>query len=671
MRIWHHCSLTGPIKVAFPSDKMEHQPISETGALILLALKREQVGDMSGALRLARRALDTARPNNLPIEYAQALTAVARYRFRLGQYETARQLAQEAQSLMDPHQETQAAIYTEALLLLGMCALETNSLTECEQYYRSAADLAREIGHMLLFQRALHNLGSAVYLFHGQFELAIAADSQSLQICREQGYSDWAMFPLITLAIAYQITGQATRTHETLSELRAMVPPGSAGEGYACYVSGVLALDEDDFQTADVELTRALALAEKLGDPSLNLDTRLGISRMCRLRGENSKALAWANDALGFAQRVGYRIYLGRAHLECGRAAWLTGDLVLAENDLGQAEAIFTEMDLRCDLAEMRLLQAAIYQQQQDARACVVLPQVSTAIQAGGYGFLLERERSLVVPLADYLNDANPQVAGAAGKLFEILQHVPPKPLRISTFGGLVVSMGAYTVEARLLRQRRAGELLALLLSRPGYTLSAEQVTNAMCPDKEPSAGKDFYHHAISTLRRILEPDLSDRRFPCRYLEVSEEHVTLILPPGSKIDFIEFQHHIQDRQWEQALSIYQGEFLPLIRYVEWTLPLRQHFADQYEQALLARAAECLSAGDATACLTLARRVLLHNDWQEQAVALGMRAALALGDRASALKLYHRLEKDLEKELGIEPQTELQQLYLTIKSKRTG
>jgi DNA-binding SARP family transcriptional activator len=111
--------------------------------------------------------------------------------------------------------------------------------------------------------------------------------------------------------------------------------------------------------------------------------------------------------------------------------------------------------------------------------------------------------------------------------------------------------------------------------------------------------------------------------------------------------------------------------LPLIRYVEWTLPLRQHFADQYEQALLARAAECLSAGDATACLTLARRVLLHNDWQEQAVALGMRAALALGDRASALKLYHRLEKDLEKELGIEPQTELQQLYLTIKSKRTG
>jgi len=52
---------------------MEHQPVSEVGTLILLALKREQVGDMSGALRLARRALDTARSDNLSLEYAQAL----------------------------------------------------------------------------------------------------------------------------------------------------------------------------------------------------------------------------------------------------------------------------------------------------------------------------------------------------------------------------------------------------------------------------------------------------------------------------------------------------------------------------------------------------------------------------------------------------------------------
>jgi len=650
---------------------MELQSLSESDNLIQLALKREQTGDISGALRLARQALNTARSNNLPLEYAQALTAIARYRFRLGQYETARELAQEAMEMTDPLQDTQASIHTESLLLLGMCALETNSLTECEQYYRSAANLAREIGHPLLFQRAMHNLGSGVYLFRGQFDLAIAADSQSLQICREKNFPNWAVFPLMTLAIAYQIIGQRMRARETLTELRALVQPGSAGEGYACYVAGMLALDEDDLQNADAELSRAFTLAEELGDPSLNLDTRLGISRMCRLRGEIAKALGWAEDALNFAQRVGYRIYQGRARVEYGRARWLTGDLVGAENNLLQAEAIFGDMDLRFDLAEVRLLLTALYHQKRDSRVAICLPQVTAAVQTGGYGFLLERERSLVYSLAAYLNDPNPQLAGAAAELLAAIQAVPPKPLKVITFGSLEVWVGAKMVDARILRQRRAGELLALLLSSPGCSLSADNVTEALCPEKDLQAAMDFYHHAISSLRRILEPDLPDRRFPCRYLEVSEERVTLTLPPGSKIDFIEFQHHIQARQWEQALSIYQGEFLPLIRYAEWTLPLRQHFADQYEQALLARAAECLSAGDAPACLTLARRVLLHNSWQEQAVALGMRAALALGDRASALKLYHRLEKDLEKELGIEPQTELQQLYLTIKSKRTG
>jgi DNA-binding SARP family transcriptional activator len=650
---------------------MELSPVSDTNDLILLALKREQAGDISGALRLARRALDASKTGSQPLECARALTAVARYRFRLGQYELARRLAQEAREMTDPLIDPQAAVHAEALLLLGMCALETNSLAECEQYYRSAADLAREIGNKLLFQRALHNLGSAVYLFRGQFDLAIAADSQSLQICREMGYRDWAMFPLITLAIAYQITGQNTLAYETLGELRATAMAGSAGEGYACYISGMLSLDDDDFDQAAGELARAHTLAGSLGDPSLNLDTRLGISRMYRLRGEVSKASAWAEDALGFAQRVGYRIYQGRAHLARGRVAWLTGDLGSAENDMLQAESIFAEMDLRCDLAEAWLLMAAFYQQRKDPRSTGLLPRVSTAIQSGGYGFLLERERSLVYSLAAYLHDPRPNLAKAAGDLLGIIQDVPSKPFRIITLGGLAIRIGARKVDAHALRQRHAGELLALLLSSPGYSLSAEAVGDALCPEKEPCAVTDFYHHAISALRRLLEPDLPDRRFRCRYLEVSEERVTLILPPGSRIDFLDFEQAVQNKDWEKALDIYRGEYLPMYCYSGWTIVLRQHFADLHEQALLARAAELLEVGEATGCLDLARQALLRNSWNERAVELGMQAALELGDWVTAIKLYQRLEKTLDQELGLAPQEELRQLYSLARKRNKG
>ena len=637
--------------------------------LIQLALSREQSGDISGALQLARRALSVAKSKNTSLDYAFALTAVARYRFRLGQYETARKLAQEAMELMDPHQDEQAAVHCEALLMLGMCALETNSLIECEEYYRKAANLSREIGNSMLFQRAMHNLGSGIYLFHGQFELAIAADSQSLQICREKNFTDWVIFPLITLGIAYQITGKRINTRDTLTILRSEAQQGSIGEGYACFVSGMLALDEDDYASAEAELAHAIKIAEILGDPSLNLDSRLGISRLYRIQGKIPKALEWAEDALNFAMRVGYRIYQGRALVELGRARWLSHDLVSAENNLLRAEAVFLDMDLRYDLAEVRLVLAALYHQKKDPRVKKLLPQVVTTIQAGGYGYLVERERTLIYSLSTSLNGTKGEMTSAESVLLTILHAVPPKPLKVITFGSLGVWVGAKNVDGRNLRQRRAGELLVLFLSSPEYTLSFEEVAEALCPDKDPQAAANFYHHAISSLRRILEPDLPDRRLPCRYLEVSDERVTLKLPPGSIIDFQEFTYCIQEKDWERAISIYRGEYLPMYCYSEWTMSFRRHLADQFECALLARATELLTNGDATGCFSLAQRTFEQNAWQEQAVELGMRAALSLGDRARALKLYKRLEKQLERDLGIAPHNDLQRLYDQAKKSR--
>jgi DNA-binding SARP family transcriptional activator len=452
------------------------------------------------------------------------------------------------------------------------------------------------------------------------------------------------------------------KTRDTIAVLRAEAQHGSIGEGYACYVSGMLALDEDDYAIAEAELVHAIKIAEVLGDPSLNLDSRLGISRLYRIQGKIHKALEWAEDALNFAIRVGYRIYQGRAQVELGRARWLSNDLVNAENNLLRAEAVFLDMDLRYDLAEVRLLLAVFNHQKKDSRVEILLPQVVTAIHAGGYSFLVERERTLVYTLATSLNGTKGEMASAVSVLLNLLHAVPPKPLKVITLGSLDVWVGAKNVDGRMLRQRRAGELLVLLLSSPEYTLSFDEVAEALCPDKDPQAAVNFYHHAISSLRRILEPDIPDKRFPCRYLEVSDERITLILPTGSKIDFQEFAYYVQEKDWERAITLYRGEYLPIYCYSEWSMSFRRHLANQFEYALLARATELFNIGDVAGCFLLANRTLEQNAWQEQAVELGMRAALSLGDSAGALKLYKRLEKQLEHDLGIAPQNELQRLY---------
>jgi len=52
------------------------------------------------------------------------------------------------------------------------------------------------------------------------------------------------------------------------------------------------------------------------------------------------------------------------------------------------------------------------------------------------------------------------------------------------------------------------------------------------------------------------------------------------------------------------------------------------------------------------------------------VLMGMRACLALNDRAGALRLYCNLERILHEELGAAPQPELEQFYQKVLQAKT-
>lgn len=644
---------------------MDDQSIS---SLIETSLALERDGNIGGAFKSAEQALESARVSCKNSSIIEAQVRVAFLHFRLGHYERARYMAKEALTL----DSAESKSHVDAWLVLGNCAAETNDLTAAEDSYLHAIDLSRQMGYSRTLMSSLHNLATGVYLPQGKFELALAADQVVLGLANEQNVPKVYWGALVTIAWVYWIIGRYDQSTATLDELFHHATPGSLEAGYGHWLYGNLAQESGDLDQVLFRYARARSIAEAIGEPGLGILVRLGPGRYHRENGDAAVSREWAEDALTMAARAGYRHLQGLALIERGCAVWSLSNTAAAQADLRAAIEIFRPLNINFDLTRANLYLAALLSAQEHPDAIHYWQQAAEMIQTHGYDFLLEKERALVLPwVVRGLDSLEPDHKKNSRELFDRLQNALPTPLQIKTLGEFFVRVGKRSIPKEILRQRRAGEVLAFLVASPGQTLTAQQITNALCPDKDPCAATDFYHHAISALRRMFEPDLPDRRFPCRYLEVSEERVTLILPPGSKIDFLVFQQHMQAKEWEQAISIYQGEFLPLVRYAEWTLPIRQHFADQYEQALLARAAECLSTGDAAACLTLVRRVLLHNNWQEKAVELGMHAALTLGDRSTALKLYRRLEKDLENELGIEPQTEIRQLYLTIKSKRTG
>ena len=624
--------------------------------------------DKKISIHSADLALKQARKQGRPDEIAIALIRLAHLHFRQGRYGLTHSLAEEVLC----QAPSDSPMRCDALRMLGNCAAELGNPDLAENYYHQAIDLARQLDYHYALYKCLHSLATNIYWPHGAFELCLAAGKEALLQAQALGLGEDLWFPLSDIAWVYWSTGQCELANQVANQMEEVISPGSLGEGfYCCLRAGLLEPGAQSLKTALALYERARSIAEATGDPGLAVEVRLGLCRCHRAAKNFPTAAAWAEDAVASTARLNYRQFQALAWIELARTVIELGDPQKAEQDLRAALEIAKQLRSNFDLARASLYLAVLLSTQKKPEANANWQELVQLITDNGYTFLIEQERSLVIPwIAAMLDSSQAQVVKTGAALFELIRRVLPAAIQAKTFGQFTLQVGAELFSKESLRQRRAGELLALLISSRGYCLSAGQVTEALCPDKDPEAAAHFYHHAISALRRLLEPDLPDRRFPCRYLEVSDEQVTLLLPAGSKIDFLEFEQAVRDREWEKAVGIYQGEYLPMYGYQEWTLPLRQHYADLFEQALLSLAAERLDSGAALDCLDLAQRALLHNHWQEQAVQLGMRAALELGDRTTAIKLYHRLEKTLDKELGLTPQKELQQLYARIR-KRSG
>lgn len=618
----------------------------------------ERAGEIAAALQRAQAAVEQARADGDAQTLAAALNSIAFVHFRMGHYAQARALAEEALT----HAAADSPARADALLLLGMCATETNDLAAGEDFYLRAIDLSRQLGYHRALSRGLHNLSAGVYMPRGQFELALATDAEALRLAKEKGMLDLVWAPLIIIAWVYWITGRRDQATATLNELRRVALPGSGAEGYYFCVSGNLALDEGALDQVPSLYARARSIGEASGEPSINVLARLGMSRYHRTIGDASAAREWANDALTIATRVGYQHFQGIALVERGRAAWAIGDLATAEADLCAAIEILNTLGAAFDLTRARFFLAALLHEQERDEAVSAWRDAARSIIAGNYAFLLEQERGLAFPLvATYLSHTNSEIAALSATLVSHLERVPPPPLHILTLGRFEVRQGNRRIADQTWRQRRAGELFRLLLVSPGHSLSHDEIIETFWPNKPSGSTQALFHQATSALRRAIEPELPDR-FPSRYLQVEEGRVTLYLPPGSSVDFEAFEQHIRAEEWEAALALYQGELFPDDRYADWAAIPRERLQRLYLRALLMTAQRQMQMGHPREALDTCHRILEIDSWQEEAVFLGMRAYLMCNDRAGALRLYQELERTLREELNTTPQAQLRELY---------
>lgn len=627
----------------------------------------DRIADSQALIASAHEAVEKARhydPNRL----AQTLATYARLLARDGQYDQARECAQEVIQL-----ERLTGNAVEAVITLGVCAAKNNHLDDAEKYFNQAAEIGREIGYPAGLARSLQYLTSQIYFVRGQFHLALTLIEEAEVLLEEKGAKHWTA-PFMR-GMIYQIVGDRRHCRQVLDELVLQIEPGTRLAAVYYYLWGRLAIDDQEFEQAKEYLRLGLRVANRIGAAELNTWIRLEYSRYHRMVNEAPAARTWAEDALHQARRAGSLYFTGLALLERARDNWDSGDRAGAEADLNEAVSYLEPLRAAYDLACANFLRALWYRQANHPEAEAAWLQAAKHIIREGYAFILEKEQDLAFPLiAAYTRSKTPEVRAITEELLRHLANVPPPPLRIVGLGQFAVWKGRRRIADQAWSRRKAGELFRYLLLQKNRAAGHEVIIEALWPESNSESLIDMLHQATSALRHALEPDLPDK-FPSRYLKVEGEHIALNLPPGSEVDFEHFERVLplaiqtpSTDRLQEALNLYVGELFPSDRYADWSEEKRHTLADLRQRGLLSLARSYLVQNQFYYAINCCRQILSTDAWNEEAVLLAMRAYLGLQDAPHALQMYRDLEQTLEKDLGLRPREDIRTLAEELKKR---
>jgi DNA-binding SARP family transcriptional activator len=219
--------------------------------------------------------------------------------------------------------------------------------------------------------------------------------------------------------------------------------------------------------------------------------------------------------------------------------------------------------------------------------------------------------------------------------------------LHIRLLGDFSVSVGDRTIPGDEWRLRRAAQLVKMLALTPGHQLPREKFIEAVWPGSEPDQGMINVRKSAFHARRVLGIEdgvtldegmvrLAPGHIISTDVDSFTEAANLAIGAGSTA------------ACRDAVALYAGDLLPSDLYSEWCMAERDHLRSLF--------LDVLAGGQ------LWGRLVREEPTHERAHRGIMRAQLAAGDRAAAIRQFEQLRTSLRDELGVSPEPETVALY---------
>ncbi len=438
---------------------------------------------------------------------------------------------------------------------------------------------------------------------------------------------------------------------------------------------------KDNFSLARTEYEKAVQTSHSLAVPRLRVEAHWGLCRSYGYQGDLERATHNANLAIDIATRAGDEWIASLVRLSMVANLVQANRYESADTWLKEALHGFQECSDPFGLTAVRLWRClSWFQQGEMDRLKGELEDVLISCRELDYGFLFTRptllsplnERELI-PLLILARDQDWEGSYARDLLKKIglsdISIHPGYQLRVFTMGNFDTWRGPTLIPKNGWQRSKSRQLFQLLITFRDHPLEREQIFEYLWPGVGLDASERNFKVALSSLYRVLEPDRmagcdsafiirNDSSYTLRpeadlwldtdiFLTLLKEADSLLLQsPQQAIPVL-----------EQAVDLYQGEYLPDTRYETWAAARREQLLVAYLQAADHLCELYLKDNNTEQAIQLSQQILSEDNCWERAYRHLMVAYDQLGDHGQVARTYRRCVEILKKELDISPSPE--------------
>jgi len=496
-----------------------------------------------------------------------------------------------------------------------------------ERHYRAALQHAARAGDSIQLARIHANLSSRA-LEEGAYGLAIEESDRALSA--GAGHKFFAALAMCNKAEALLRLGELDEARGTLAE--AIDTYAALGSLVACAphtLLGMVYRERGDLTRARVSFERGRRLAEQAGDAHTLVFALCGLAQTV-VEDDPEAARSYVAQAIERASS------LERAHALCASASveLFAGDRQAAAKLADEAELEARLTGDRPSLAEALALAGVAGDPPREDRlaaAVALWDELGNVIAQQRAGLVLATYRGDQETAERLRRDllARGVSPGLGPPALPARDGLNAGELMITTLGRFTVVRGGERLSAGTWQSRKARDLLKLLVGRLGRPITRDAAAEALWPNEAPGPLSNRLSVALSTLRRVLDPQ---RSHPQDHFVTTDGQSLALRVDHAAVDVITFLDaatggiaKASEGEWDaaelmlrEAEKLYAGDFLEEDLYQDWTVDCREaaRSAALEVSRLLARAA--FQRGDDEAVSRHLRRLLERDPYDEPA-----------------------------------------------------